>query len=149
MDIILAPDVYVNASVALGSAPDKVVQRILGEHKGESKTTEWILERIKAMLGSVPSFKPDAVDAQIALIRDLVQVIEAQGEHDASDWEGALVAAAKAAGARRVLTDHPDLLEKSIVDDIEFISTDGWLVERSLPPPPPPPPPPKEKADKE
>ena len=146
MDIILAPDVYVNASVALGSAPDKVVQRILGQHKGESKTTEWVLERIKAMLGSVPNFKEDSVDAQIALIRELVEVIEVPGEHDAADWEGALVAAAKTAGAKRVLTDHPDLLEKSIVDDIEFISTDGWLVERSLPPPPPPP---KEKADKE
>ena len=139
MDIILAPDVYVNASVALRSAPDKVVQRILGDRKGECKTTEWVLERIRAMLGAVRSFKPEAVDNQIALIRDLVQVIEAPGDHDASDWEGALVAAAKAAGAKRVVTDHPDLLEKSVSGDIEFISTDGWLVESSLPPPPPPP----------
>jgi len=140
MDIILAPDVYVNASVALGSAPDKVVQRILGQHKGESKTTEWMIKRIKAMLASVPSFKTEAIDSQIALIREFVTVIEAPGQYDASEWEKALVAAAKAAGAERVVTDHPDLLEKSVVDDVEFISTEGWLLERSLPPPTPLPP---------
>jgi hypothetical protein len=139
LDIILAPDVYVNASVALGSAPDKVVQRILGQHKGESKTTGWILERVRAMLASVPSFKEEAVDAQLDLIRDLVQVIDDPGEHDASDWEAGLVAAAKAAGVKRVVTDHPDLLEKGSSGDIEFVSTDGWVIERTLPPPPPEP----------
>lgn len=138
LDIILAPDVYVNASVALGSAPDKVVQRILGQHKGESKTTEWILERVRAMLEAVPSFKKEAVENQLALIRDLVQVIDEPEKHDAADWEGGLVAAAKAAGAKRVITDHPDLLEKSSSGDIEFVSTDGWVIERTLPPPPPP-----------
>ena len=38
VDIILAPDVYVNASVALGSPPEQVVRRVLGKHKGESKS---------------------------------------------------------------------------------------------------------------
>ena len=146
LDIILAPDVYVNASVALGSAPDKVVQRILGQHKGEGKTTEWILERVKAMLGSIPTFKKEAIDVQLSLIRELVEVIDAPGEFDPSDWEKGLVVAAKAAGVKRVVTDHPDLLEQSNADDIEFVSTDGWLVERSLPPPPPPA---KDKSDKE
>ena len=36
---ILAPDVYVNASVALGSAPEKVAQRFLGGDRHNSKTT--------------------------------------------------------------------------------------------------------------
>jgi hypothetical protein len=138
LDIIIAPDVYVNASVALGSAPDKVVQRILGQHKGESKTTEWILERVRAMLEAVPNFKKEAVENQLALIRDLVQVIDEPEKHDAADWERGLVAAAKAAGVKRVITDHPDLLEKSSSGEIEFVSTDGWVIERTLPPPPPP-----------
>lgn len=138
LDIILAPDVYVNASVALGSPPDKVIQRVLGQHKGESKTTEWILERVKAMLAAIPAFKKEAVEAQISLIKDLVVVVDDPTTHDPGAWEEALVAAAKAANVRIVVTDHPDMLELGSKDDVEFISTENWLVELSIPPPIPP-----------
>jgi hypothetical protein len=137
LDIILAPDVYVNASVALGSPPDKVVQRVLGQHKGESKTTEWILDRVKAMLESVPAFKKEAVEDQIALIRQFVQVVEDPEKHDPGAWDKALVAAAKVAGVRLVITDHPDLLALGSKDDVQFLSTENWLVELSIPPPVP------------
>src|SRR5262245_20561709 len=76
VDVLLAPDVYVNASVALGSAPDQVVQRALGRRKGQTKTTEWVLARVRHMLAAVPEFKKEAVDQQVALIRSLVDVIE-------------------------------------------------------------------------
>lgn len=137
MDIVLAPDVYVNASVALGTAPDKVVQRVLGKHKGESKTTEWVLQRVRNMLSAVPEFKGDAVDGQIGLIRGMVQVVETAEKHGPDAWEPALVSAAKKAGATRVVTDHPDLLQKESAGGIEFISTEAWLIEVSMPPPPP------------
>jgi len=137
LDIILAPDVYVNASVALGSTPDKVVQRVLGQHKGESKTTNWILDRVRAMLGSIPAFKKEAVEDQIALIRQFVQVVEDPEEHGPGAWDDALVAAAKAAGVRMVLTDHPDLLALGSKDDVGFVSTENWLLELSIPPPVP------------
>ena len=137
LDIILAPDVYVNASVALGSPPDKVVQRVLGQHKGESKTTEWILDRIKAMLASVPEFKKEAVEDQIALIKNFVEVVDDPKKHDPGAWDEALVAAAKAANVRMVITDHPDLLALGSKDDVEFLSTENWLVELSIPPPVP------------
>ena len=123
---VLAPDVYVNASVALGSPPDKVVQRVLGQHKGESKTTEWILERVRAMLAAVPSFKKEAVEAQISLIKDFVVVIDDSTTHDPGAWVEALVAAAKAANVRIVITDHPDLLQVGSKDDVEFLSTENW-----------------------
>ncbi|MEM9191510.1 MAG: hypothetical protein AAGF12_20220 [Myxococcota bacterium] len=137
MDVILAPDVYVNASVALGSPPDQVVQRILGKHKGQSGTTEWILGRVSAMLGSIPEFKQDAVDQQVGLIKTLVNVHDGAADFGPEAWEEALAAAADAAGATRVITDHPDLLEK---DDtkVEFVSTEAWLLEQQMPPPPPP-----------
>jgi hypothetical protein len=138
VDVILAPDVYVNASLALGSAPDKVVQRVLGEHRGESRTTEWILERVKAMLSSVGSFKRDALEDQLTLIRSLVQVIDDPEAHTADEWEKALVGAARAAKVRRVITDHPDLIEKGSSEEVEFISSEAWLFERTMPPPPPP-----------
>lgn len=138
MDIILAPDVYVNASVALGSPPEQVVQRVLGKHKGESKSTEWILSRVKQMLRALPAFKGDAVDHQLEVIRGFIQVVATDGEFGADAWEPALVAAAKAAGAKRVVTDHPDLLQKETSDGIEFIPTEAWLVEVTTPPPAPP-----------
>jgi hypothetical protein len=136
VDVLLAPDVYVNASVALGSPPDKVVQRILGQHKGETSTTRWILKRVEAMLSSIPEFKPDAVRGQLEIIMGLVRIVEEEAEHGPDEWQTALLAAAKAAGAKRVITDHPDLLE---VDDdsVDFVSTEAWLIEQSMPPPPP------------
>lgn len=137
MDIILAPDVYVNASVAPGSPPDFVVQRVLGKHKGESKASEWVLSRVQAMLSALPDFKPDAVQGQLALIRSMVQVTPALEGIAADAWQAALVASAKAAGAKRVITDHPDLLALERADGIDFISTDAWLVEVTTPPPPP------------
>ena len=137
MEIILAPDIYVNASVALGSPPEQVVRRVLGARKGGNKTSEWILARVQHMLQAVPAFKGDAVTAQVDLIRGLVQVIPVTGEHSADAWADALVATARAAGAARVVTDHPDLLQLENVGDIEFMSSEAWLVEAATPPPAP------------
>lgn len=137
MDILLAPDVYVNASVALGSAPDQVVQRVLGKHKGESRTTEWVLGRVRSMLAAVPEFKAEAVDGQIGLIRTLVQVVDAPGDRETEDWAQGLIAAAQGAGVSRVVTDHPDLLERESASGVEFLSTEAWLLEVSMPPPAP------------
>jgi hypothetical protein len=137
VDIMLAPDVYVNASVAPGTAPDHVVQRVLGRHKGESKATEWVLARIAAILGALPDFKHDAVEGQIKLIRSYVQVLDSGSEFGPDAWEQALVAGAKAAGVGRVITDHPDLLSRESSSGVEFISTEAWLVEATTPPPMP------------
>lgn len=137
MDIILAPDVYVNASVAPGTPPDFVVQRVLGKHKGESKASEWVLSRVAGMLGALPDFKGDAVQGQLTLIRSMVQVLPVPDGAAGDVWQDALVASAKAAGAKRVITDHPDLLAAESVDGIDFISTEAWLVEVTTPPSPP------------
>jgi hypothetical protein len=137
MEIILAPDIYVNASVALGSPPEQVVRRVLGGRKGGNKTTEWILARVHQMLKGVPAFKGDAVTAQVDLIRGLVHIIPVPDDHAADAWADALVAAARAAGAIRVVTDHPDLLRLESVEDIEFMSSEAWLVEAATPPPAP------------
>ncbi len=137
MDILLAPDVYVNASVALGSPPEQVVQRVLGKHKGETGTSEWILGRVSHMLSAIPEFKEDAVAKQLELIRGLVKVLDVGGDYGPGDWQSALVATAKQAGAARVITDHPDLLEAGSSDGIEFLSTEAWLVEVTTPPPAP------------
>jgi hypothetical protein len=137
LDILLAPDVYVNASVALGSPPEQVVQRVLGKHRGASKTTEWVLQRVRSMLAAIPEFKPDAVDSQLALIRGLVQVMQGGASFGPDAWAPALVDAAKRAGVARVVTDHPDLLEKESIDGVEFLSTEAWLLEARMPPPPP------------
>lgn len=135
--MILAPDVYVNASVAPGTFPDRVVQRVLGKHKGQSKATEWVLARVASILGALPDFKPDAVSQQVALIRTLVQVVEGAADFPADAWQQALVAAAKAADAKRVVTDHPDLLAVESADGIEFTSCEAWLFEVTTPPPVP------------
>jgi hypothetical protein len=136
MDIVLAPDVYVNASVALGSAPDQVVRKVLGDHKGESKSSEWVLQRVGAMLAAIPSFKKEAIESHLRLIRELVQVVvKENADRKAEAWEDALVELAKVATAKRVVTDHPDLLEKGTSQGIEFVSTETWLFEQSLPPP--------------
>jgi hypothetical protein len=137
VDIILAPDVFVNASVALGSPPEQVVQRILGKHKGESSTTPWILDRVAAILSAIPEFKKEAVDHQVGLIKGFVKVVEMKGEFGPDAWEDALAASAQAAGAKRVITDHPDLIAKD-KPKVEFISTEAWLFEQKMPPPPPP-----------
>lgn len=141
MKILLAPDVYVNASVAgTGLAPEQVVNRVLGNAKLRQKTSQWILDRVVAMLQSHPTFKKEAVDPQVKLITDLVDVVETDGEFEANDWKGALVAAAKAGEYTRVVTDHPDLADKDEIDGIEFLSSDAWMIEQQTPPPPPPPP---------
>ena len=137
LDVLLAPDVFVNASVALGSPPDQVVQRVLGQHPKECAVTKWILARIEAMLLAVPTFKDEAVEPQLRRIVELTRPVATDGEHGPDDWAGALVEAAKAAGVERVVTDHPDLLEQERVDGIEFVSTEAWLLEQALPPPPP------------
>lgn len=135
MDVIAAPDVFVNASVALGSAPDHATRRVLGEGK-PAKTSKWVLDRTAAMLTNAPGFKPDAVEAQMATIRKLTEIVD-KADHGPDDWQGALVAAAKSAGLTRVLTDHPDLLEAGSVEGIEFVGTEAWLLERTVPPPAP------------
>jgi hypothetical protein len=137
VDIILAPDVYVNASVAPATTPDRVVQRVLGQHKGESKATEWILTRVAAMLGTLPAFKADAVKGQVDLIRSFVQVVPGAESFKPEAWADALVASARAAGVSRVVTDHPDLLKLENSRGVEFLSTEAWLVEVTTPPPPP------------
>jgi hypothetical protein len=135
IDVILAPDVYVNASVAPGTPPDRVVQRVLGEHKGESKATDWVLGRVESMLSSIPAFRHEAVRAQVDLVRSFVKVVPATGDFGPDAWEKALVASAKAAGVKRVITDHPDLLRAESAGGVEFISCEAWLVEATLPPP--------------
>lgn len=140
MNVLLAPDVYVNASVALGSPPEQVVQRVLGraKDKGRSKTTEWVLARVKHMLSALPAFKDNAVDQQLTLIRSLVDVLGDSAEFAPGEWEPALVAAAKRVGVTRVVTDHPDLLEKEQSGGVEFVSSDAFLIELITPPPAPP-----------
>ncbi len=135
-DIILGPDVFVNASVALGSPPEHVIRRVLRPDV-KTKSTKWILDRIEAMLSGIDAFKPDAVKGQMSTIRQFVEVCEDSAEHAADAWVDALVAAAKACSVTRVVTDHPDLADKTEVDGVEFLSSDAWLVEQTTPPPPP------------
>lgn len=137
MNVLLAPDVYVNASVALGSPPEKVVQRVLGRHKGETQVSEWVLARVLHMLSAIPEFKHDAVTEQLGLIRSLVKVQTDGKDFAPGEWESALVDAAKRAGVNRVVTDHPDLLTKELSDGVEFVSTEAFLLELMTPPPPP------------
>jgi hypothetical protein len=137
VNILLGPDVYVNASVAgTGLAPEQVVNRVLGNQEARQKTTDWVLDRVEAMLKAHPTFKKDAVEPQMKLIRDLVDVVEVDDELT-DDWKQALVACAKAAGVTRVVTDHPDLADKDEIDGIEFLSSDAWMIEQQTPPPPP------------
>lgn len=135
MDIVLAPDIYVNASVALGSPPEQVVRRAFGGPR-KPKTSAWVMERVQSMLRALPEFRDEAVAQQMSTIRGLVDVVE-NAEHFIEDWDQALVALAKAAGVGRVLTDHPDLLASKNVNGVEFVSSDTWLVEQTTPPPPP------------
>lgn len=138
MDILLAPDVYVNASVAgAGLAPEAVVNRVLGNKKSRQKTSAWVLDRVNAMLRAHPTFKKDAIEPQMKLIRDLVDVVALKSEFDANAWKDALVASAKAAGVKRVVTDHPDLADQTEVEGVEFLSSDAWMIEQQTPPPPP------------
>ena len=135
MDIVLAPDIFVNASVALGSPPEQVVRRAFGGPR-KPKTSTWVMERVQSMLHALPEFRDEAVAQQMSTIRGLVDVVES-AEHFIEDWDQALVALAKAAGVGRVLTDHPDLLASRNVHGVEFVSSDAWLVEQTTPPPPP------------
>jgi hypothetical protein len=137
VDIILAPDVYVNASVAPGTAPDLVVQRVLGLHKGESKASDWVLSRVEGILQAIPEFRHEAVRRQMELIRSFVQIVPGVNGYEPHAWEQAMVATAHAAGVQRVVTDHPDLLQKETSQGIEFISSETWLLEATMPPPMP------------
>ncbi len=137
MDVLIGPDVFVNASVALGSPPEQVARRVLGKPGAKPKTTTWVLHWVDLMLSKAPGFRADHVKAQIDLIKGLVDVVETSTAE--LDWTKGLVASAKAAGVKRVLTDHPDLADKTEVDGIQFLSTEAWLLEATTPPPPPPP----------
>jgi hypothetical protein len=135
MDIVLAPDIYVNASIALGSPPERAVRRAFGG-RSRPKASRWVVERIESMLHALPEFKDEAVARQMSTIRGLVDFVDTD-EFFIEDWDKALVALAKAAGVRRVLTDHPDLLASKRVEGVEFVSSERWLVEQVAPPPPP------------
>lgn len=135
MDVVLAPDIYVNASVALGSPPEHVVRRAFGA-PSKPKTSAWVMERVESMLHALPEFRDQAVAQQMTTIRGLVDVVDTE-DFFIEDWTAALTALAKAAGVRRVLTDHPDLLASRGVEGIEFVSSDQWLAEQVVPPPPP------------
>lgn len=138
MNILLAPDVYVNASVAgAGLAPAQVVDRVLGNTKARQKTSAWVMERVRAMLDAHPAFRKDSIEPQLKLIGDLVDLVEPPGAFEPDAWRDALVATAKAAGVERVVTDHPDLADQAEVDGVEFLSTDAWMIEQQTPPPPP------------
>lgn len=138
LDVILAPDVFVNASVAgVGLPPERVASKILSAHRGETVSTPWILKRVADMLSVHPDFKKDMLRPQIQTIRDAVQLVEDPAEVGADSWEDALVGAARAAGVTRVVTDHPDLLDKETSGGVEFISCETWLLEAGTPPPPP------------
>ncbi len=135
MDIVIAPDVFVNASVALGSPPEHVVNRVLGRPQ-RAKTSAWVLKRIEAMLRGLDSFKEDAIGPQMTTIRKLVEVVE-EGEYGPDSWKEPLVALAKAANVKCVVTDHPDFEELDTFDGVTFVTTEAWLLEQSMPPPPP------------
>ncbi len=134
MDVVLAPDIYVNASIALGSPPEQAVRRAFGGSR-KPRTSAWVLERVESMLRAVPEFKNHAVAQQMTTIRGLVEVVDAE-EFFIEDWAAALTSLARAAGVDRVLTDHPDLLANKSAG-IEFVSSDRWLAEQAVPPPPP------------
>jgi hypothetical protein len=134
--VVLGPDIYVNASVALGSAPEQVARRVLRD-KASGAATEWILTRVRDMLVRVPGFKEDAVASQLELIRGLVHMVSDSREHGPDAWQEALIAAAKTAGVQRVVTDHPDLLQLETAEGVEFMSSEAWLLEAATPPPPP------------
>jgi hypothetical protein len=136
VDILLGPDVFVNASVALGSPPEQVARRVLGRPT-KPKTTEWVLGRVEAMLSAVPHFKKEAVAPQMQLIRNLVEVVPMSDVPGPDQWLKGLVASARAAGYQRVVTDHPDLADHAEEDGILFVSSEAWLLEQMTPPPPP------------
>lgn len=138
VDVLIGPDVFVNASVALGSPPEQVARRVLGKPGTKPKTTTWVMGWVETLLGKAPGFKAENVKPQVDLIRGLLDVVEIKGAPE-TDWVKGLVASAKAAGYKRVLTDHPDLADKTEVDGIAFVSSEAWLVEQTTPPPPPPP----------
>lgn len=137
LDSLLAPDVFVNASVALGSAPEQVTRRVFGRPE-KPRTTPWVLRWIETLLAKTPDFKHEAVEAQMKTIRALCEVADMAAVKDESDWVKGLVASAKATGYKRVVTDHPDLADKAEVDGVFFLSSDAWLLEAQMPPPPPP-----------
>lgn len=139
VDILLAPDVFVNASVAAGTPPEHIARRVLGKPGAKPKSTRWVMTWTRALLGKAPGFKADAVDAQMKTIEGLLEIVEVQADTPEGDWVKGLVASAKAAGLKRVVTDHPDLADKTEVDGIAFLSSEAWLVEQTTPPPPPPP----------
>jgi hypothetical protein len=134
--VVLGPDIYVNASVAFGSPPDQVARRVLRD-KASGAATEWILTRVRDMLARVPGFKDEAVDTQLELIRGLVHMVSDSKQYAPEAWKDALVSAAKTAGVKRVVTDHPDLLQLESADGVEFMSSEAWLLEAATPPPPP------------
>lgn len=139
LDILLGPDVFVNASVAAGTPPEHIARRVLGKPGDKPKSTSWVMAWTRALLTKAPGFRADHIDAQMKTIEGLLDVVEVEEKTPEGDWVKGLVASAKAAGLKRVVTDHPDLADKTEVDGITFLSSEAWLVEQTTPPPPPPP----------
>lgn len=139
LDILLGPDVFVNASVAAGTPPEHIARRVLGKPGAKPKSTRWVMTWVRALLTKAPGFRADHVDEQMKTIEGLLEIVELQDKTPEGDWVKGLVASAKAAGLKRVVTDHPDLADKTEVDGIVFLSSEAWLVEQTTPPPPPPP----------
>jgi hypothetical protein len=137
LDVLIGPDVFVNASVALGSPPEQVARRVLGKPGSKPKSTTWVLHWVEILLSKAPGFRADHVKPQVDLIRGLVDITETKT--DEVDWVKGLLASAKACGLARVMTDHPDLADKTEVDGVQFLSSEAWLLEQTTPPPPPPP----------
>lgn len=144
MELVLGPDVFVNASVAPGTPPEQIAQRVLGNAKHKITASRWVLERVEAMLGAHPAFRKDHLAEHMKLIGSLVTQAELDGKFEIGQWAEALAATAKAAKLDRVITDHPDLLEKGSHDGVDFESTESLLLEFAVPPPPPPPEPKKD-----
>jgi hypothetical protein len=137
VEIVLAPDVYVNASVALGSPPERVVQRAL-PRVPKVRASQWLIGRIESMLRALPEFRDEAIADQVATIGRLVELVSTD-DFAPEQWEQALVALANAAGVKRVITDHPDLLALRTSAGVSFVSSEAWLREQPGPPPPPSP----------
>ncbi len=137
VDILIGPDVFVNASVAGGSPPEQLARRVLGKPK-KPKSTAWVLGWVERLLTKAPGFKAESLKGQVDLIKGLVEIVDVKGKLDDNDWVNGLLASAKAAGVKTVVTDHPDLADKAERDGVRFLSTEAWLLEQTTPPPPPP-----------
>ena len=114
MDVVLAPDIYVNASIALGSPPERAVRRAFGG-PAKPKTSNWVMERVESMLHALPEFKDDAVARQMTTIRGLVDVVEIGLDREVDEIRqrvGQLLGQIGTALCRRGFRCHVQVLSK-------------------------------------